>query len=291
MAAVKVGREFQDQVIAAFLKGQQNFAPQIQVLTSEFAGILTEAAVASHATAATRVIKDMRTEIRQPLKLQVYDAELDLAQRTLDLTDEQLAALAASYGVRAAQVTAELAAALSTEMAIVASEIAAQQLSQAQGKALLKEVFSRAGILQTTQANPHAFETLMRTQVQLANSAGRWEADQDQGVQEILWGYRYVTVGDDRVRPAHAALEGIQLPKDDPRWRTLFPPNGFNCRCVAIKSFKDEPQRARIKAPRTTAVIDGKRIQVRPDPGFDFNPGVVIGRNLGPNPVKRTLAN
>src|SRR5262249_26336677 len=62
-------------------------------------------------------------------------------------------------------------------------------------------------------ARESEIETVFRTQTQIAYSAGRWQADQDPAVQEILWGYEYVTVGDDRVRPEHAELEGTVLPK------------------------------------------------------------------------------
>lgn len=42
---------------------------------------------------------------------------------------------------------------------------------------------------------------------------------------------RYVTAGDSRVRPAHAALNGVTLPVNHPFWLTYYPPNGWLCRC------------------------------------------------------------
>lgn len=42
---------------------------------------------------------------------------------------------------------------------------------------------------------------------------------------------RYDTAGDERVRQSHAALDGKIIPIDDPSWDTIFPPNGWNCRC------------------------------------------------------------
>ncbi len=43
---------------------------------------------------------------------------------------------------------------------------------------------------------------------------------------------QYRTVGDDRVRPEHAAMHGITLPPSDPFWASYYPPNGWNCRCT-----------------------------------------------------------
>lgn len=42
---------------------------------------------------------------------------------------------------------------------------------------------------------------------------------------------QYRTAGDERVRDAHAALDGITLPPSDPFWNSYLPPNGWNCRC------------------------------------------------------------
>jgi SPP1 gp7 family putative phage head morphogenesis protein len=46
---------------------------------------------------------------------------------------------------------------------------------------------------------------------------------------------KYSTVGDARVRPAHADLDGITLPVDDPFWNTHYPPLGFKCRCDVVR--------------------------------------------------------
>lgn len=43
------------------------------------------------------------------------------------------------------------------------------------------------------------------------------------------WIYR--TVGDRRVREAHRALDGKAFRADDPVWDTIYPPNGWGCRC------------------------------------------------------------
>lgn len=44
----------------------------------------------------------------------------------------------------------------------------------------------------------------------------------------------YSTVGDNRVRPAHRRFDGLILSKDDPFWKTYWPPLDWNCRCTII---------------------------------------------------------
>lgn len=116
---------------------------------------------------------------------------------------------------------------------------------------------------------PYQLETMFRTQLQMSFAAGRYQAEQHEDIQQILWGYKYITVGDDRVRDSHEILEGTTLPKDDPFWQRFYPPNGWNCRCAVIPLFEE---REIVKPPQYNE--DGTPIS--PDKGFDFNPGNVF---------------
>jgi SPP1 gp7 family putative phage head morphogenesis protein len=70
------------------------------------------------------------------------------------------------------------------------------------------------------------------TTIAQARQAENWINNIDAN-KEILPLLQYQTVGDQRVRPAHAALDGIIKPVDDPFWDTFYPANSFRCRCVA----------------------------------------------------------
>lgn len=64
--------------------------------------------------------------------------------------------------------------------------------------------------------------------------ASQWLRYQENA--DILPNLIYETVGDERVRQAHAELDGITLPLSDPFWDTFYPPNGWRCRCDVIQT-------------------------------------------------------
>lgn len=57
---------------------------------------------------------------------------------------------------------------------------------------------------------------------------GRWEGVGPDKSRVFL---RYNTMEDDKVRPAHRAMQGRVYQADHPIWRVWRPPNGFGCRC------------------------------------------------------------
>ena len=57
-------------------------------------------------------------------------------------------------------------------------------------------------------------------------------ASKAKGVSKLL---TYRTMEDARVRPEHAAMDGITLPIDHVFWQTRYPPNGWNCRCTVLR--------------------------------------------------------
>lgn len=51
---------------------------------------------------------------------------------------------------------------------------------------------------------------------------------------------QYQTAGDECVREAHAALDGVTLPPSDPFWNDYLPPNGWNCRCNVVQVLRED---------------------------------------------------
>lgn len=121
---------------------------------------------------------------------------------------------------------------------------------------------------------PYRLEEIVRRQSNLATTAGIMLEVQSPDLAEDHWGWTYVTAGDDRVRPSHAALDGTTLPKSDPEWLTIAPPNGYNCRCRIIPLF--DPERER----RPSIYRDDKGLDQYPEPDEGFRISPLAALNL-----------
>ncbi|MBD5171973.1 MAG: minor capsid protein [Bacteroidales bacterium] len=82
---------------------------------------------------------------------------------------------------------------------------------------------------------------------------------------------QYRTQKDDKVRPEHAALDGVTLPPSDPFWAEFYPPNGWNCRCTVVQVRKSKYP----ATPHEEAMRLGDEALQRDSKGiFRFNPGL-----------------
>ena len=101
-----------------------------------------------------------------------------------------------------------------------------------------------------------------------AQMAAKWEQFAEDGDRYNL---QYRTAGDSKVRPEHAALNGVTLPPSDPFWQTYYPPNGWNCRCNVVQVRKSKypvtPHDEAMKRGEEALQDDTKGI-------FHFNPGI-----------------
>ncbi len=61
--------------------------------------------------------------------------------------------------------------------------------------------------------------------------------------------WQYLSMGDEKVRSSHAALNGLILPADDPFWRDHFPPWEWNCRCQVVGVTQEEYDAAATAGP------------------------------------------
>ncbi|MBU2527675.1 MAG: phage head morphogenesis protein [Bacteroidetes bacterium] len=86
-----------------------------------------------------------------------------------------------------------------------------------------------------TPLSPWHLENVFRTNLMSVYSAGKYEFCQ---TADNVVDYEYSTVGDNRVRSSHAAMDGKIYAKDDPIWNTWMPPNGYQCRCTVIPITK-----------------------------------------------------
>lgn len=81
--------------------------------------------------------------------------------------------------------------------------------------------------------------TIYGTNLRMARAAGQWK--RIQALKAVRPYLLYSAMRDGRTRPKHRVWGGVDsgrpiiLPVDHPAWRWMYPPNGWNCRCLVIQ--------------------------------------------------------
>ena len=197
------------------------------------------------------------------------EAGAEALQRRLEMTDAQLRALEAGADLHVVRVLDGVSEQAQRQLMEAVNDIYGQQLTSAGAIKAFGEAFTGLGL---SPSNAGQIETIIRTQTMLGYGAGQQAIDADPDIQEILWGYTYVTAGDDRVREEHMLLDGTTLPKDDSFWIENWVPNGWNCRCQIVEVF--EP--AESVRPPVSVEIDGRMVYPGADVGFKFSPASLL---------------
>jgi SPP1 gp7 family putative phage head morphogenesis protein len=117
-------------------------------------------------------------------------------------------------------------------------------------------------------------ETIFRTNVQTAYSAGRWAQNSAPAVRESHPYCRFVAVLDGRTSDICEDLHGTVLPADHPFWETHQPPLHHQCRSDVVPLTEDE---AREEG------VDDEAPEVDPDDGFGV-PGAEFEPDLSSRP-------
>lgn len=122
------------------------------------------------------------------------------------------------------------------------------------------------------KAQESSIASAFKTQSRIAYHSGKWQAEDEEPLRSLIWGYRYETQQDTRVRDSHEQLQGLTYPRDDPFWQMFYPPNGWQCRCF-VTTLYERPK----GLPRTGS---RRRVNVIPDEGFGVNFGALPGKIL-----------
>ena len=113
---------------------------------------------------------------------------------------------------------------------------------------------------------PRAYaETVTRTTVNTATTAGRFVEAQRVAAAGIPVGFRFECVMDSNLRQGrpqdngenHRALHGLVARQDDPIWRRFSPPGGYACRCSLSPVIGDEVPSAFVTVPAGAAFAPG----------------------------------
>lgn len=113
-----------------------------------------------------------------------------------------------------------------------------------------RAALARAEILLRT----HGFQAYQRTQHEVMSR----QAD-------VFPYWQYLSLGDEKVRPAHQALDGIVAPASSPFWTDHSPPWQWGCRCRKVALLPDEVDEIRAEdasaLPEAQRVIEGTALE------------------------------
>lgn len=130
--------------------------------------------------------------------------------------------------------------------------------------------------------SPRRLQTIYRTNLQMAYSAGEWERiiDSAESAPYLM----YSAIDDDVTRDKHKEWDGTILRWDDAWWAVHRPPNGWNCRCTVIQLTERQAHRLGVDIDRPAPQVSLREyinrrtgeimmVPVGIDPGFAYNPG------------------
>lgn len=118
-----------------------------------------------------------------------------------------------------------------------------QKLNNIAKKAKNYNEFLQASRTLLDDYNANYMQTEYNTATSTAIGASRYYELQSMSEELPYWEYR--SAGDDRVREAHSKLNRMIFRADDDIWDTIYPPNGWNCRCEVI-AHADIPKGQRL---------------------------------------------
>lgn len=133
----------------------------------------------------------------------------------------------------------------------------------------------KAGNKKTVSLTPSRLRTIFRTNVQSAYNAGRLKGQEAVAAKSTVpMFYLYNATIDKRTRPEHKKLDGLCLPVSDPIWKSIYPPNGYNCRCSVSMISEEQAKQFGItiakKAPANVDISD----TFKGEPSDNFTPDV-----------------
>jgi SPP1 gp7 family putative phage head morphogenesis protein len=160
-----------------------------------------------------------------------FTEAIDALRRRLALGSEEWRALESAEGATATRAADEVLKAVTRDLLEAVLQAVEDGTTFEAFRADYDRIVTTHGWRSPRGAGWHA-QLVYRMQTSLAFAAGRREqAERLEAARPGTTFGRLVTVGDHRVRHAHAQTHGIIRPIGDAYWQTHWPPNGFNCRC------------------------------------------------------------
>lgn len=137
---------------------------------------------------------------------------------------------------------------------------------------------------------PRRIKKIFQCNMHSAYAVGRYKEQMENA--DVAPYLQYVAILDNRTRPEHSAMHGKVFRYDDPIWNTMYPPNGWNCRCMVTQLTAGMAKRKNLKIETSddnlrevtedvggeeksntvyTFEKDGKVYHLKPDAGWGTN--------------------
>lgn len=119
----------------------------------------------------------------------------------------------------------------------------AAELFEKKGWTGKKEVTNpKTGEKQTIElGTPRRIKKIFQCNMHSAYAVGKYKSQMENA--DVAPYLQYVCVLDGKTRPEHKAMNGKVFRYDDPIWNTIYPPNGWNCRCMVTQLTKGDVRR------------------------------------------------
>ena len=99
--------------------------------------------------------------------------------------------------------------------------------------------FEKLALKKTADFNSNYLRTEYNLSVQVGQTSAQYSRAME-SKDTFPW-VQYQTIGDSRVRKAHEKLDGKYFNLNDKQAMSLWPPNGYNCRCEMVRSNRSNP--------------------------------------------------
>lgn len=186
------------------------------------------------------------------------------------VTPSQFRALAAEHRARAFSIAGFTSLSALTEAHDALGRVLSQGGTLADWEDDLETILRARGL---SPLSPRVLLTVFDTNIGDAYAVGRDRRMREPERLKARPYFRYNTVGDDRVRATHEAMDGRLWPADSSVWDLWTPCNGFNCRCYLTAHTVEEvrSQGWMVESEAPIQISTGQRLM--PDQGFARHPG------------------
>lgn len=229
---------------------------------SDLHKILIEAQVDAYRAGVAFAEKHLESPVK---KFAVWASIKAFLRGIVGITSPEIAAVRVGYSKGVNKAIEKLAIDTQARLTDAMIKAKAADLPTQAGAKLLREAFEKSGVSGPT---PYQVETVFRAQVTSAFQVANLKVESIPAVDDEIWGYEFVTAGDDRVRDSHAAMDGVRAPKDHPVWDKWTPPCAWGCRCIRQPIFKDENPTA-TAIPNVDPLEGGKPFPYNPQQLFE----------------------